>query len=159
MPARKSVSDETESRPNKPSRVPMGAYQAKLEVLNKDPNFFYYWHHNRGDNLQRALEAGYEFVHRGGRERVKGQEAHEYSDIGVVDKSDTRFAIHGGVGDYGREFKLYLMKMPMEFRKEDDEMRHQRTMDIEESINRQEFDGSAVVNKYGNVSIHSSDQE
>lgn len=155
---RKNPEDTSEHTPARRERTPLGGYVAKLDVRNKDPNFYYHWIVDKADRVARAKDAGYEFVRRG-EVTVRGSEAYSYRDIGVEDKTDDRICVHGGVGEFGREYKQYLMKLPMELRKEDLLMKRERTLEVDRTIQRQHMENVNVANKYGNVSMTAQDQE
>ena len=67
---------------------------------------------------------------------------------------------HGGVGEYGREYQLVLMRQPMEFYVEDNAMRMAKSDQIDDSIFRRELAGGKTSgNNYGDVRISTKDQE
>ena len=144
--------------PEKKARVPFGGFTYKLEVAYKDPNYHYEWFKDVGDVLRRALSAGYEYVsYRTARslEELTNKDVH-----GGNQSLDDTMRRHGGVGEYGREYQLVLMRQPMEFYVEDNATRMSKTDEIDDSIYRREFTGGKTVgNSYGDVRISTKDQE
>lgn len=129
-------------------REPFGGFQDKLAVYNKDPNYFYFWHAERGDDIERAIAAGYRFVSR----REAGRELPEALRTGNdMDREDGPMRIHGGAGEYGRAYKLVLMRIPKELHDADMAARAKRPDAVDAAIFRKKDDEGF----YGDVSgIH-----
>ena len=144
--------------PEKKARVPFGGFTYKLEVAYKDPNYHYEWFKDVGDVLRRALAAGYEYV---SYRTARSSEELTNKDVNGGSQSlDDTMRRHGGVGEYGREYQLVLMRQPMEFYVEDSAMRMAKSDQIDDSIYRREFAGGKTVgNNYGDVRISTKDQE
>lgn len=141
------------------TRVPFGGFSYKLEVANKDPNYFYRWFRDDGDRVKRALLAGFEFVtpRSAGRqyeERLLNRDVH-----GGNQSLTDRLEVHGGRDDYGREFNLVLMRQPMAYHLKDSAAKALANDEIDQSIRRQSLSQTGVANKYGNVSMTVTDQE
>jgi hypothetical protein len=141
------------------ARVPFGGFNYKLEVANKDPSFFYYWQKDVGDNLERMQRAGYEFVTRKQAGRELPESLTNRDLYGAKESLDDRLCVHGGRDEYGKEYKLYLMRQPMEFHEEDARRDAERADLIDQSIRRQTFGSSTIANKYGSVDMSTRSEE
>lgn len=133
-------------------RVPFGGFSLKLEVKNKDPNFYYYWFKDEGDMLTRAEEAGYEYVsprQAGMRERLTNRDVHG-GNQSIVDRIERT----GGRDEFGRHYNLVLMRQPMEYHLLDKAAADKVTDEVDNAINRQTFSGSNVAQKYGDVQMN-----
>lgn len=143
-----------EERAKRPTRVPFGGLNYKLEVANKDPNYYYYWFRNKGDEIARAALAGYEEV---SRRQARGYELPEEMtnrDVHGGNQSvDGRMEVYGGRDDTGREYSMVLMRQPMEYHLQDHAADQALTDKVDEAITRQDFQGQNVANKYGNISV------
>jgi len=143
-----------EGRAQRPQRIPFGGLVYKLEVRNKDPNFWYYWFKNRGDDITRAKAAGYEFVT---AREARGSEAAEEITNRDVDGGnqsvDGRMERYGGRDEFGREYTMVLMKQPMEYHLQDKAADDAAADRIDQAVTRQEFDGQSISQKYGNISV------
>ena len=151
-----SVPAAKEARANKPDgkaqraaakRVPFGGRRARLEVPPdcKDPGYHYAWFRDQGDNLYRVRAAAYEEVSfaDAGRIPPKGSNA-----------NDPCIA-HGGVGEAGVPYNMWLMRIPMEFYREDQAAHDKLADDIDKAVFRKEYEG----NKYGHHSVSVKDEE
>jgi hypothetical protein len=143
-----------EGRGKRPARVPFGGLSYKLEVKHKDPAYWYYWFRNRGDEVERAKAAGYEFV---SRRQARGAELPEELTLRDVDGGnqslDDRYERFGGRDEFGRDYTMVLMRQPMEYHLEDHKADQAAADRIDEAIFRQEFKGQSVSQKYGQVSV------
>ena len=142
-----------------PTRVPFGGMSLKLEVANKDPNYFYRWFSDRGDTIKRARRAGYEVV----SEREAGRVLPEYltnRDVHGGNQSLTdEMRLFGGRDEYGKDFAMVLMKQPMEYHLADQKAKQENVDGIERSIRRQASKDNNVANKYGDMTMVVKDQE
>ena len=128
-------------------RIPFGGFTYKLEVANKDPNFFYYWQKDVGDNINRMLRAGYEFV----SARDHGSETLTNQDVHGGNQSLTdRYERNGGRDEFGRHYNLVLMRQPMEFHLADKKLEEKLADDIDMAIRRQ----PQGVNAYGAIDMN-----
>ncbi len=141
------------------ARVPFGGFSYKLEVANKDPEYYYYWQKDVGDNLERMLLAGYEFVTRRQAGRELPESLTNRDLTGGKESLDDRMCVHGGRDEYGKEYKLYLMRQPMAFHEEDMKRDAERADTIDQSIRRQTFGSSTIANKYGEVRMETRSEE
>ena len=162
---RRNLSDDSEAPASqrktpareRVTRVAFGGNQLKLEVINQDPDYWYYWQKDQGDNLQRMVDAGYEFVTR----EIAGRYAPEAltnTDLMGGNQSITDLVeVFGGTNAHGDEVNLVLMRQPNEFHLEDMAAREQKNLRVDEAIYRGEFtddpgDGSQET-RYGNIDV------
>lgn len=114
-------------------RIPMSTPQRRLEVT---PIVGYHLHWFRDDNIERAINAGYEFVE--DREVELNQRGAATSrDISGNADLGTRVRIVSGMGAQGAEF-LTLMKIKEEFFQEDQKAIENRNASIMSAIFRDE---------------------
>ena len=100
-------------------RVPLGS-RNRLSFNNLDPNYYYRVINDTDDRIDRAVEAGYEFVV--SNKRLGDIQAGDDSPVG----SQVKKAVGGGtVG--------YLMRQPIEFHKEDQQVKMDRIDELEAS--------------------------
>jgi hypothetical protein len=142
-------------REERPERVPFGGFQQRLEVKNKDPNYWYYWHLDRGDNIERAVRAGYEFVNPRDAGRYLPAELTDRSVNGGNRALTDRIEVYGGRDEYGREFRHVLMRQPMEFHLQDMAAEDAKADAVETAIQRQTKD----ANRYGELNVSVKQEE
>ena len=143
-----------ESRVARPERVPFGGMTYKLEVKNKDPNYYYYWFRNRQDELKRAEAAGYDYVTP--RMQRLGELTEEVTNRDVDGGNQSvegRTERYGGRDEFGREYVMVLMRQPMEYHLQDLAADQKAADAIDEAITRQEFDGKNIAQKYGSINV------
>jgi hypothetical protein len=105
------------------------------------------------------IRAGYEFVTRREAGRELPEELANKDIYGGKESLDDRVCVHGGRDEYGRDYKLYLMKQPIEYHLEDQAADAARSDAVDQAIRRQVFQGQSVQNKYGTVDITSRTEE
>lgn len=130
-PGRKPNAPRTEkAREN--VRTPFGGARTKLSVRQKkDPNFMYRWFNDMDDRIQRALDAGYNFVQTSeisgaGEKDVMAENA----DLG------TRVSKLAGKDEHGNPYNTYLMKIRKEFYEEDQRRKAQEVDEAEAGVVR-----------------------
>jgi len=106
--------------PNRPKRTPLGA-RNRLSFGKQDPNFVYRVVNDQDERLIQAQEAGYEFVT--GDEKLGDVRAAEGGAI------DSRISKPVGNGVRG-----YLMRIPKEFYKEDEDTKMARVDETEKAM-------------------------
>jgi hypothetical protein len=110
---------EVKSTP-RPKRTPLGQ-RSRLSFGKQDPNFSYRVINDQDERLQQAQEAGYEFV---------------VSDEPLGDKR----AAEGGKIDsrvskpVGNNTRGYLMRIPKEYYKEDQDAKMEKIDELEKSL-------------------------
>lgn len=135
----------------RPARVPFGGFSYKLEVKNKDPNYYYYWFKDEGDMVKRALRAGYEFVTE--RDATGGEFLTNQDVLGGNQSLTDRYEITGGKDEFGRHFNMVLMRQPMEYHLADVAAEQANIDTIDTAINRQSFQNTSIANKYGEINM------
>ncbi len=155
-------SEGSESRRGKTHkrRVPFGGLQYKLQVENTDPDYFYYWQKDVGDNIQRMLDAGFEYVTR----REAGKNAPETltnRDVTGGNQSLTdQVRVNGGRDEFGKYYDLVLMKQPMAWHLQDAAQKAKKADEADTAIKRQAFAGQDDTgNRYGDISVTVKSEE
>ncbi len=108
------------------TRIPLGGFRDKLTVTNKDPNFHYFWELDlgeRGTKIARALQAGYVFVKAEEEPQVGEAAIYVAEGLGNI----IRVAAGGG-------YYHYLLKIPKEWYKEDQDRIQERVNQTEQSM-------------------------
>ena len=110
-------------------RVPMSSPVRKLEVPDI-PGYKMYWFRSEPGRLARALKAGYEFVKPEEVDINNHDLAGNLNDPGVSDLGDrVSVAAQDGVGDNGQYLRLYLMKIKLDWWKQDQELYERERID------------------------------
>lgn len=118
---------------NRKNRVPVGGFRSILTVEGKDPDFHYYWEidsSETGPNIMKRLRAGYEFVREEENVIVGEASVFQSEAVGSV------YRVPNGDGRY-----LFLMRIPMEWYKEDMEAIQQQVDQREEALYGPEIQG------------------
>lgn len=122
----------------KPDRVPLGRRNVlTVKGLRDTDEYHYHFFNDVGDRLYNCLEAGYEFVDKGGL---------AVGDKNVDYARGTDSIVSKGVG---RGTKAYLMRIPMELYKQDQLAKQLEIDAVEEQIRSPAKDNG----KYGSVTI------
>ncbi len=109
----------------KPKRVPMGRRQILKVMGNLDnDNFHYRWMNDEGERLFHAQEAGYEFVSKDGLQA---------GDQNVESARGTESIMKKGVG---MGVTAYLMRIPMEFYRQDQAAKQRVVDEMEADIRK-----------------------
>lgn len=114
-------------------RTPVGVRNI-LTVANKDPNFEYRIVNDTGDRIAAFEDAGWELV--------------EANAVRVGDKRVERTTPEGTKAQVsvGKGEKAFVMRIPKEFYKEDQEAKLQRVRQLEESIKPSgDFTGKVTI--------------
>jgi len=114
------------------TRIPMSVPTMKLAVPEL-PGFFLYWH--LGEDIPRALRAGYTFVEDDELEVEQKGVANSAALSGSTDMG-SRISIVAGSPDEGQiePQRLYLMKLPNAWREQDEAKRAEVNENIARSI-------------------------
>lgn len=130
MEDNKALQQAKNSGKNTPKRqrVPFGEHRRRLSIpphMQADKAHVYRWINDTQDRLIRALQAGYEFVNK--------------KDLGNYDVGDP--GLHNGNADLNsrvskrlRDFDVYLMRIPVEFYEEDQQLKKAENDLIDEAI-------------------------
>jgi hypothetical protein len=101
------------------TRVPMSTAQLKLEVP-EIPGFHLHWMMGNPSRIAQAMKAGYTFVDHDEVDVVNTGLADDASKNGNTDMGSRVSVVAGNdTGEDGKEQRLYLMKIPLEFWNED----------------------------------------
>lgn len=99
-------------------RIPMTMAVRKLEVPEL-PGFYCHWVNGEPDRIARAINAGYDFVQKDELPGYSLELGDQTGISGSADMGDKISHIAGGTATDGQALRLYLMKLPNEFRQED----------------------------------------
>lgn len=145
----KDAIDRTDRQ--EPTRIPFGGRRKRLTILNKDPEYFYYWFKDVGDDLFRARSAGYMAV----SYEEAGRQVPEQIPGVETPRPGEPCRVHGGVVAGGQPFDYCAMKIKMDLHKQDLKKYAQAADEIDRGIYRPEFkDGKIVVDgHYGSFSV------
>jgi hypothetical protein len=134
-----SLRDEAKAK-LKPNRVPLGRRNIlTVKGLKDTDEYHYHFFNDVGDRLYNCLEAGYEFVDKAGL--AVGDKTVEYA-------RGTDSIVSKGVG---RGIKAYLMRIPMELYKQDQQAKQLELDAVEEQIRNPSKDNG----RYGSVKSES----
>lgn len=115
---------ESREQQRRPARISMQDQREKLSVTGLDTNNFYYrWMNDVDERIAHALQAGYVFV---AKSEVKSA-----GDPTVDTSQGTDTRIRKGVGG-GKV--AYLMKLPIEYRREDEAKKEAEILETERAM-------------------------
>lgn len=120
-------------------RVPFGSHRRRLYVGKTDPKFVYHWFNDTQDRLQRAIDAGYEFVT---KKMMNGK------DVGDRDVGNQNTSLDSRTSKRINEvLTAYLMRIKREYWEEDQKVKQLAADAVDEAI----FGGGAdrVQHSYG----------
>lgn len=115
---------ETRKEQERPQRVPVSEQRNTLSVNGLDPNFYYRWVNDEDQRIAVFLQAGYEFVDKGGKRA---------GDPTVETSSGTDSRFRRGVGG---GVTAYLMRLPMDLWKEDQARKEADLSETERAMRR-----------------------
>lgn len=123
------VSDKT--------RIPMNNAEQKLSVP-EIPGYNLHWMMGTPSRIEQALRSGYTFVEHEETDLknldLAGDARHSgNSDLGTR-VSMLASPVGGNLGDDGQPLRLYLMKLPLEWHKEDQRKHEERELKFREAI-------------------------
>jgi len=140
-----------ESPRNRPTRIPFSANSQKMQVEYVDQDFFNawvpHWFNDQRGRIERAQNAGYQFVDESEVIGLGGQDLHANNNEG----SQVSMVVTGPV-DGNPEVTAYLMKIKKEWYDEDQLTKLKKRQQGEAMIHEGQAGGVAVENVYGNVS-------
>ena len=128
------------------SRVPMSSPKAKLNVPEL-AGFHLHWLNDDGNRIPQAIDGGYSFVNQGetivNSSDLAGQSVGEGTDLG------SRISVWVGKKEDGSALRAYLMKIPNEFYREDQNMLQARVDNIHGAMHRgkQSVDGESEADR------------
>lgn len=133
---------------DKRKRVAFSANRKRLQVDAQFPGYVTRWFNDQDDRLQRAEDAGYEFVNR-----------REISQVGDKDitsgNTDVNSRVSRVVGRSANQqgIRAYFMKIPEAFYKEDQAKKEAVNALVDEAIRAGTAGGAEVKNQYGKVDL------
>ena len=141
---------EKVEKKEKRERVSMTESRSQLGVKVKksvQDEYFIRWFNDVGGRVQRALDAGYEFVNAKEVEgRVGDKEVH-----GGNSDLNSRVSRKTKVGD--DEITVFLMKQPNNFHEEDLAAKEAKNMGTDDAIRAGQSGGASVGNTYGDIRV------
>jgi len=115
-------------------RVPMSTAQLKLTVA-EIPGFHLHWMMGTPSRIAQAMKAGYTFVETDEVDVVNSGLADDASKNGNTDMGSRVSLVAGSdTGEDGKEQRLYLMKLPLEYWEEDQEALESKNEQIAATI-------------------------
>src|ERR1041385_7307743 len=112
------------------NRVPMSVPHRTLEVPNI-PGFYTHWVVSSAGRIAQALRAGYTFVEQSELPGYEYNSAHVTGTEGNSDLGSRVSVVAGGYDDDSKQsLRLYLMKLPDEFREADNAARDAEGMEF-----------------------------
>ena len=120
------MTNKTESK--RRQRTPFGTHRRRLSIPQKlleDVANHYHWINDTEDRIQRAIDAGYDHVL---KKDLGGQ------DIGDPDVHNQNSNLNSRVSKRLRNFEVYLMRIPIEFYQEDQDLKNREMDAIDEAI-------------------------
>lgn len=129
-------------------RVPFSANRKRLQVDKKFPGYVIRWFNDQDDRLQRAEDAGYEYVHK----KEVGQVGDKDISNGNTDLNSRVSRVVGRTRD-NQSIRAYLMKIREEYWKEDQAEKAKINDRVDEAIRAGKSGGADVKNSYGDVKV------
>ena len=120
------MSRQSREEQARPKRISVNQQRDKLSVIGLDTAHFYYrWFNDQDGRIEDALNAGYVFVEK--------SEVQRSGDPTVDTSRGTDSRIRKGVGG---GLVAYLMKLPLEFKKEYDAEKEAEILETERAMKR-----------------------
>jgi hypothetical protein len=117
--AAQNPSNTVEKRKGDATRVPMSTAQLKLAVP-EIPGYHLHWMMGTPSRIAQAMKAGYTFVDHDEVDVVNTGLADDASKNGNTDMGSRVSTVAGNdTGEDGKEQRLYLMKLPLEYWEQD----------------------------------------
>jgi len=137
---------ENREEQSRPKRISVNQQRDKLNVLGLDTNNFYYrWVNDIEDRILTFKNAGYEFVLK--------TEAKNLGDPTIDASAGTETRIRKGVGG---GVVAYLMKLPLEYKKEYDAEKEAEILETERAMRRFKQETGHSMSQdadYGKISL------
>lgn len=132
-------------------RIPMSTGQQKLAVP-EIPGYHLHWMLGTPERIQQAQNAGYTFVDQDETELVSLQIGGDARKTGNTDLGTRVSALAGSeIGIDGQPVRLYLMKLPQEYREDDLRAQEAKSNHVREAIQAGDVDagqGGDRSNRY-----------
>lgn len=137
-----------ESKEGRRKRVPFSAQRKRLQVDTQFPGFVTRWFNDQDDRLQRAEDAGYEYVHR----KEVGQVGDKDVANGNTDVNSRVSRVVGRTAS-NEPIRAYFMKIREEHHKEDLATKEATNRLVDDAIRAGKAGGAEVKNAYGEVTL------
>lgn len=125
------------------TRIPMSSGQQKLAVP-EIPGYHLHWMLGTPERIQQALNAGYLFVDQSETDLVNLQIGGDAKKSGNTDLGSRISALAGSeIGIDGQPVRLYLMKLPQEFRDADLKAQEAKSDLVRQAILKGDVEGGA----------------
>jgi hypothetical protein len=128
-------------------RTPFSANRKRLEVATKEKGFVYRWFNDQDDRIQRAQDAGYEFVKKGTTEVGDKEVGRGNTDL------NSRTSTVVGRTAQSQPIRAYLMRIPEAWYQEDQEAKEATNAMVDEAIRAGTAGGASIKNQYGDVDL------
>lgn len=140
-----------EAKEGRRQRVPFSAQRKRLQVDAKFPGYHIRWFNDQDDRLQRAEDAGYEYVHR----KEVGQVGDRDVSNGNTDVNSRVSRVVGRTKD-NQPIRAFLMKIKDEWYRADQNKKEEQNALVDESIRAGKASGADVKNSYGEVRLQTT---
>lgn len=128
-------------------RTPFSANRKRLEVATKEKGFVYRWFNDQDDRIQRAQDAGYEFVKKGVTEVGEKEVGRGNTDL------NSRTSVVVGRTAQSQPIRAFLMRIPEAWYLEDQAKKEELNRMVDDAIRAGQAGGASVKNKYGDVAL------
>lgn len=128
-------------------RTPFSANRRRLQVDDKFPGYKLRWFNDTEDRIQRALDAGYEFVTKDHVSQVGDK------DVSNTKGLDSRVSRVVGQNKVAQPIWAFLMKLPDALHAEDQAEKAKINARVDEALRAGKAGGANVEKKYGDVRI------
>jgi hypothetical protein len=129
-------------------RVPFSANRRRLALHKELDGFVTRWFNDQDDRLQRAEDAGYQYVHR----KEIGQVGDKDISNGNTDVN-SRVSRVVGRNVNGQPIRAYLMKIRKDWYEQDQAKKEEVNKRVDDAIRAGTSGGANVQNQYGNVQL------
>jgi hypothetical protein len=129
-------------------RTPFSANRTRLSVKLKEKGFVHRWFNDQDDRVQRALDAGYDFVTPDEIGRVGDKEVHG----GNSDLNSKVSKVVGRTAE-SQPIRAFLLKIREEWFKEDQAKKEATNRLVDEAVRSGKAGGASVENQYGKVDL------
>lgn len=130
-------------------RVPFSTNRKRLSLKKEIDGFVTRWFNDQDDRLQRAEDAGYQYVHR----KEIGQVGDKDISNGNTDVN-SRVSRVVGRQPTGLPIRAYLMKISKDWYDTDQAKKEEVNARVDEAIRAGTSGGAKVENQYGDVRLN-----
>jgi len=130
-------------------RVPFSANRKRLSLNKELDGFITRWFNEQDDRLQRAEDAGYQYVHR----KEIGQVGDKDISNGNTDVNSRVSRVVGRRPD-GSSIRAYLLKIRKDWYDADQAKKEEVNKRVDDAIRAGTSGGANVQNQYGTVQVN-----